>query len=113
VYNIRISSKAGEVVGNSIEKDEHLRLGARPGGCSGWKWELQTEQDLLTTSDDVHFTTSHNFEIVVSKSVLTDIIGSATIDYKQDNLVEQGFVIQRMGMHSCGCGESFTPIKDM
>ena len=55
-----------------------------------------------------------NTEIVVSKHHLNNIIGSATIDFQDDNLVEQGFVIKRKSsLHSCGCGESFTPIKDM
>ena len=51
---------------------------------------------------------------MVSKHHLNNIIGSATIDFQDDNLVEQGFVIKRKSsLHSCGCGESFTPIKDM
>jgi len=51
---------------------------------------------------------------VISKRDLNDIIGSAKIDYTNENLVEQGFVIQRLSsLHACGCGESFIPIKDM
>jgi len=33
------------------------------------------------------------------------------VDYKDDNLVEQGFVFKRLGSGQlCGCGESFTPL---
>ena len=33
------------------------------------------------------------------------------VDYNDENLVEQGFVFQRMSTGvTCGCGESFTPL---
>ena len=114
MYNIDISEKASEAVNDAIQEHEHLRLSARPGGCSGWKWDLQTEDNLARNSLDEVFSTEHGFEIVVSKHHLNNIIGSATIDFQDDNLVEQGFIIKRKSsLHSCGCGESFTPIKDM
>ena len=114
MYNIDISEKASEAVNDAIQEHEHLRLSARPGGCSGWKWDLQTEDNLARNSLDEVFSTNYGFEIVVSKHHLNNIIGSATIDFQDDNLVEQGFVIKRKSsLHACGCGESFTPIKDM
>ena len=42
---------------------------------------------------------------------LHTIIGSLEIDYRDDNIVEQGFVFKRLGSgQMCGCGESFTPL---
>ena len=36
------------------------------------------------------------------------------IDYSDKNLVEQGFVFEQLiSGHQCGCGESFTPVKDL
>ena len=114
MYNISISEKESEAVNDVIQEHEHLRLSARPGGCSGWKWDLQTEDSLACNSLDEVFNTDYGFNIVVSKRDLNQIIGSAKIEYSNDNLVEQGFVIQRpFSLRSCGCGESFTPIKDM
>ena len=114
VYNINITERASESVNDALQEHEHLRLSAKPGGCSGWKWDLQTEDDLGKTSMDEVFKTDYGFNIVISKRDLNDIIGSAKIDYTNENLVEQGFVIQRLSsLHACGCGESFIPIKDM
>ena len=46
--------------------------------------------------------------------MLNDVIGDVEVDYKIGNLVEQGFVFKRfISGHVCGCGESFTPIKDI
>ena len=40
-----------------------------------------------------------------------EVIGSLEVDYKDDNLVEQGFVFHRLGSGQiCGCGESFVPL---
>ena len=67
-----------------------MRIGARPGGCSGWKYELE-----WNGSPDVKDT-----DVVVSS--------------EGGNLVEQGFIFQQLvNGHQCGCGESFTPVRDL
>ena len=53
-------------------------------------------------------------KLVVDEYTLNDIIGDVEVDYKIGNLVEQGFIFKRLKYeHVCGCGESFTPIKDI
>ena len=32
------------------------------------------------------------------------------MDYRDDNIVEQGFIFRRANGAVCGCGESFTPL---
>jgi Fe-S cluster assembly iron-binding protein IscA len=52
--------------------------------------------------------------IVVDEKILNEIIGDVEVDYKKGNLIEQGFIFKRLKYgHVCGCGESFTPIKDI
>ena len=52
--------------------------------------------------------------LVVDETILNEIIGDVEVDYKKGNLVEQGFIFKRLKYeHVCGCGESFTPIKDI
>jgi Fe-S cluster assembly iron-binding protein IscA len=52
--------------------------------------------------------------LVVDEIILNEIIGDVEVDYKKGNLVEQGFIFKRLKYdHVCGCGESFTPIKDI
>ena len=52
--------------------------------------------------------------LVVDETILNEIIGDVEVDYKKGNLIEQGFIFNRLKYdHVCGCGESFTPIKDI
>lgn len=88
-----------------------LRIGANSGGCSGWRWELETNSKDDIREDDVTFE-SNDISIVVNKELYEEIIGPVKIDYSQKNLVEQGFVFIRQSGQQCGCGESFTPYKE-
>jgi iron-sulfur cluster assembly accessory protein len=110
---LTISEVAATAVLDAITEDEHLRISANSGGCSGWKWALWTEDEMLYTEQDVKFETGYGFDMIVDRDILNDVIGSADIDYTDSkNLVEQGFVFQRKTGIQCGCGESFTPIKE-
>ena len=49
--------------------------------------------------------------MLIDTHQLEEVIGSLEVDYKDDNLVEQGFVFHRLGSGQiCGCGESFVPL---
>ena len=112
--DISLSASAYKVINDSIQEGEYLRVGATSGGCSGWKWHLETESGLEDRMDDVFFTDT--FQIRVNHDILHDVIGSAVIDYKTTgNLVEDGFIVRRIVApgHECGCGESFTPISEI
>jgi iron-sulfur cluster assembly protein len=90
----------------------YLRVGANSGGCSGWKYSLDFEDNIEST--DLTFE-QYDVILVVDKIILNDIIGDVEVDYKIGNLVEQGFVFKRFKLNGyvCGCGESFTPLKDI
>ncbi len=113
--DVAISDRARKIIEDTIGENEHLRLGARSGGCSGWKWVLESEEKTMKEpNDDTYFT--KNFDIVVNHSILHEVIGSCQIDYKETgNLVEDGFIVRRTVNpgHECGCGESFTPIAEI
>ena len=96
---------------NKLLENSYLRVGANSGGCSGWKYSLDFEDSL--DSEDLTFE-QYDVIIVVDKTILNDVIGDVEVDYKKGNLIEQGFVFKRLKYdHVCGCGESFTPIRDI
>ena len=114
---LKITEKAATVFKDMIideKKDpanSYLRVGANSGGCSGWKYSLDFEDNVK--SEDLVFT-ENGVNLVVDEYTLNDIIGDVEVDYKIGNLVEQGFIFKRLKYeHVCGCGESFTPIKDI
>jgi len=90
-----------------------LRVSANPGGCSGYRYELGWNSSEDVQETDLKFV-SNGVNLVVDKTCLSDILGSVEIDYTDANLVEQGFVFKQLRTGSqCGCGESFTPVKDL
>ena len=114
---LKITEKAATVFKNMIAdqnkrlKNSYLRVGANSGGCSGWKYSLDFEDNVK--SEDLVFT-ENGVNLVVDEYILNDIIGDVEVDYKMGNLVEQGFIFKRLKYeHVCGCGESFTPVKDI
>ena len=108
----QVFKEACEAEGSSLE-DTFLRIGARPGGCSGWKYELESSTPEEVGPNDVQIL-SRTVSVVVDREALTDILGPLKIDFSDKNLVEQGFVFEQLTTgHQCGCGESFTPIKDL
>ena len=109
---LSITEKAAAAVRESIDDNEsfRLRVGANKGGCSGWRWELETEALKSQQENDLVFK-SNGIEIIVNKEMLYNVIGETIIDYTSANIVEQGFVFMRSNGQQCGCGESFTPVK--
>ncbi len=116
---LRLTEKAAQIFkeactseGNSLE-ESYLRVGANAGGCSGYKYELDWNSPNDLKPNDTQFV-SHGVKIVVDKTCLNDILGTVEIDYTDKNMVEQGFVFKqlRQGVQ-CGCGESFTAVKDL
>ncbi|MBF0289056.1 MAG: iron-sulfur cluster assembly accessory protein [SAR324 cluster bacterium] len=108
----QVFKEACESEGNSLD-ESYLRVGANAGGCSGYKYELDWNSPDDLRPNDQQFE-SHGVKLVVDKTCLHDILGAVEIDYTDKNMVEQGFVFKqlRQGVQ-CGCGESFTAVKDL
>ena len=117
--SVVLTERAAQVFKDSCEaegltlQDTFLRIGARPGGCSGWKYELESSSPEDVEPNDVQIL-SQEVSVIVDREALTDILGPIRIDYSDKNLVEQGFVFEQLITgHQCGCGESFTPVRDL
>ena len=119
IPSIELTERAAQVFKESCEaeglslQDTFLRIGAKPGGCSGWKYELESNSPEDIGPNDIQMF-SKNVSVIVDREALTEILGPVRIDYSDKNLVEQGFIFEQLvNGHQCGCGESFTPIRDL
>ena len=117
--SVVLTERAAQVFKDSCEaeglnlQDTFLRIGARPGGCSGWKYDLESSSPEDVGPNDIQIL-SQDVSVIVDREALTDILGPIRIDYSDKNLVEQGFVFEQLITgHQCGCGESFTPVRDL
>ena len=117
--SVVLTERAAQVFKDSCEaegltlQESFLRIGARPGGCSGWKYELESNSPEDVGPNDIQIL-SQDVSVIVDREALVDILGPIRIDYSDKNLVEQGFVFEQLITgHQCGCGESFTPVRDL
>lgn len=96
-------SKIGELL--QVEGDEGLalRVAVRPGGCSGFSYEMLFDSQV--EGDDI-VESFGNVRVVVDAQS-ADMVRGSTLDYK-DGLMEAGFAIDNPNVtRTCGCGNSF------
>lgn len=97
-------AKVRELVQAEGDPSLVLRFGVRPGGCSGFSYEMYF--DTQVNDDDIVETFGDDVKVVVDSESLAMVRGS-TLDYKSD-LMGAGFAIQNPNVtSSCGCGNSF------
>ena len=81
-----------------------LRVAVRPGGCSGFSYEMFFDGDI--GADDIKADYS-GVSVVVDPSS-AQLLEGATLDYK-DGLQQTGFAIDNPNaQRTCGCGQSFS-----
>ena len=84
--------------------DLALRVAVRPGGCSGFSYEMFFDTDI--DAEDV-LATYGPVKVVVDPSS-AQLLSGATLDYK-DGLQGAGFAIDNPNaQRTCGCGQSFS-----
>ncbi len=98
------ASKVSELIEAEGEEGLALRVAVRPGGCSGFSYDMFFDADVA--DDDVK-TTYGSISVVVDSSS-AQMLNGATLDYK-DGLKGAGFSIDNPNAQSsCGCGNSFS-----
>jgi iron-sulfur cluster insertion protein len=81
-----------------------LRVAVRPGGCSGFSYEMFFDTDVAA---DDRLTEDNGVRVVVDEAS-AELLQGATLDYK-DGLQGAGFAIENPNaQRSCGCGKSFS-----
>lgn len=97
-------SKVGELIAQEGNPDLALRVAVRPGGCSGFNYEMFFDTDVA--DDDVKLS-FESVKVVVDPSSASLLSGS-TLDFK-DGLQGAGFSINNPNAsRTCGCGQSFS-----
>ncbi len=98
------TTKVDELIKNEAEDALALRVAVRPGGCSGFSYEMFFDTDI---ADDDQTVTYGDVRIVVDPSS-SMLLEGATLDYK-DGLDQSGFSIDNPNAQkTCGCGQSFS-----
>ncbi len=109
---IALTDQATVRVGQLIEAENEeglaLRVAVRPGGCSGYSYEMFFDSEIA--SDDVTKEYKNGdsgaVKVVVDPSSAM-LLEGATLDFKDG--LESGFAINNPNaQRTCGCGQSFS-----
>jgi iron-sulfur cluster assembly protein/iron-sulfur cluster insertion protein len=97
---IKVAALLAEEEGDDLA----LRVAVKPGGCSGYSYEMFFDTEVM--ADDVvrEFGTVK----VVVDAASAELLTGSTLDYS-DGLQGQGFHITNPNAtRTCGCGSSFS-----
>jgi len=100
----KASTKVSELIEAEGENGLALRVAVRPGGCSGFSYEMYFDTDIVEGDTKETF---GDVQVVVDASSAM-LLDGATLDYS-DGLQQAGFSIDNPNaQRSCGCGQSFS-----
>ena len=98
------ASKVKELIDAEGDPELALRVAVRPGGCSGFTYEMFFDSDVAGDDQTADFS---GVKVVVDPSS-AQLLTGATLDYK-DGLQQAGFAIDNPNAtRTCGCGQSFS-----
>ena len=100
--------KVAELLEAEGATDLALRVAVRPGGCSGFSYEMFFDGDIAADDEKASFGPSEKPVFVVVDQASKQLLEGATLDYK-DGLNQAGFSITNPNStRTCGCGSSFS-----
>jgi iron-sulfur cluster assembly protein/iron-sulfur cluster insertion protein len=98
------ATKVKQLIDAEGEEGLALRVAVRPGGCSGFAYEMFFDTDVAT--DDITSEVG-GVRVIVDPSS-AQLLTGAELDYK-DGLDQSGFSITNPNaQRTCGCGQSFS-----
>src|SRR5215210_1923485 len=98
------TAKVKELLAAEGNAELALRVAVRPGGCSGYSYEMFFDSEFAPDDNVSDF---EGVRVVVDSASLPHLKG-ASLDYK-DGLQGAGFAINNPNAtRTCGCGSSFS-----
>ncbi len=95
--------KVKELIEGEGEEGLALRVAVRPGGCSGFSYEMFFDSEI--DADDL--SQAYGDVKVVVDPASAQMLEGATLDYKDG--LSAGFAITNPNaQRTCGCGSSFS-----
>jgi iron-sulfur cluster assembly protein/iron-sulfur cluster insertion protein len=99
------ATKVKELLEAEGATDLALRVAVRPGGCSGFSYEMFFDGEI--SPDDEQAVFGDGVRVLVDPAS-AQLLEGASLDYK-DGLTQAGFNITNPNAtRSCGCGQSFS-----
>lgn len=104
VLTAAASAKVAQLIAAEGDSSLALRVAVRPGGCSGFSYEMFFDGDIA--DDDI--VKDFDGVKVVTDPASAGMLKGASLDYK-DALQGGGFAVDNPNaQRTCGCGNSFS-----
>ena len=98
------AAKVKELLDQEQDESLALRVAVRPGGCSGFSYEMFFDGEVAAEDTATDF---GGVRVIVDPTS-AQLLTGATLDYK-DGLQQTGFSIDHPNaQRTCGCGQSFS-----
>jgi iron-sulfur cluster assembly protein/iron-sulfur cluster insertion protein len=98
------TAKVAELLADEEGEELALRVAVKPGGCSGYSYEMFFDTEVM--SDDV--VSEFGTVRVVVDAASAELLTGSTLDFS-DGLQGAGFHITNPNAtRTCGCGSSFS-----
>ncbi len=98
------TSKVAELLAQEEDQNLALRVAVKPGGCSGYSYEMFFDTEVMPEDVVREFDTVR----VVVDAASAELLTGSTLDYS-DGLQGAGFHITNPNAtRTCGCGSSFS-----
>ena len=98
----KAATKVSELITAEGDADLALRVAVRPGGCSGFSYDMFFDSEIA--EDDLKVEQGGVRVVVDPSSAM--LLEGATLDYA-DGLTQAGFSINNPNaQRTCGCGQS-------
>ena len=102
------AEKVKALMAQEGEEDLALRIGVRPGGCSGFQYSIYFDDEV---NDDDEVIETKGVKVLIDAMSVPYIMGSE-FDYV-DGLMGAGFAVNNPHVQGgCGCGSSFTCYRE-
>ena len=100
-------NKVAELLAQEGNAELALRVAVRPGGCSGFSYEMFFDGDIAPDDQKATFGPTGSEVSVVVDPASVQLLEGATLDYKDG--LQAGFAITNPNAtRTCGCGSSFS-----
>ncbi len=104
VLTAAAAAKVAQLIAAEGDATLALRVAVRPGGCSGFSYEMFFDADIA--ADDI--IKDYDGVKVVTDPASAGMLSGATLDFK-DALQGGGFAVDNPNAsRTCGCGSSFS-----
>lgn len=104
VFTDNAAFKVADLIAESGNTDNKLRVYVQGGGCSGFRYGFMF--DTVINEDDI-MVTKDNASLLVDAMSLQYLMG-ATVDYVEELAGSQFVISNPNASSSCGCGASFS-----